>query len=100
MVKANTAFERDCVTREVTPKRYHADNDTYAENAFKDDCRGKLQSLTLYGAGAHWQNGIAEKRIKHLTLDGRTMLIDAHHCCPEYITTMVWLFVLLAAVGP
>ena len=85
------------MTRVVTPKRYHADNGRYAENMFKDNCKAKLQSLTFCGVGAHQQNGIAESKIKHLTLAARTMLLHAQRHWPEYITTMLWPFALLAA---
>ena len=82
----------------VTPKRYHADNGRYAENTFKDDCKAKLQSLIFCGVGAHQQNRIAESKIKHLTLAGRTMLLHARVIGLNIlITTMIWPFALLAA---
>ena len=41
-LEANNAFERDCMTRNVVPKHYHANNGRFAENSFKEDCVGYL----------------------------------------------------------
>ena len=54
--------------RGLTPKGYHADNGRYAESTVKQDCVIKGQSLTFYGVGACHQNGVAESKIKQLTL--------------------------------
>jgi hypothetical protein len=91
-LEAKNAFEQDCMTRGVLTKQYHADIDRYATN------KSKLQSLTFCGLGDHQQNGITESKIKHLTLSGRILLLHTQHHLPEYITTMRWRFVLLAAV--
>ena len=37
-LEAKNAFERDCMTRNVVPKNYHADNGQFAENSLKQDC--------------------------------------------------------------
>ena len=50
---AKNAFERDCMTRNVLPKHYHADNGRFAENSFKEDCVRKMQNLTFCGVGDH-----------------------------------------------
>ena len=97
-LEAKNAFEQDCMTRGVASKQYHANNGRYAENTFKDDCKAKLQSLIFCGVWVYWQNGIAESKIKHLSLARRTMLLYAKRHWPEYITTMLWPFGLLAAV--
>ena len=78
-------------------KGYHADNRRYAEHMFKNDCHKKMQRLTFFGTDAHHQNGIAEAKRKHLTLTSRTMLLHAQRLWPEYISTMLWPFALLAA---
>ena len=94
---AKNAFERDSMSHDVQIKHYHADNGRFADTSFKDDCDNKLQQLTFCGVGAHHQNGIAERSIKELTLTSRTMLLHAQRHWPEYITTMLWPFALLAA---
>ena len=70
---------------------------TFAEQMFKDDCHDKMQRLTFCGVGAHYQNGIAEAKIKQMTLASRTMILHAQRLWPEYISTMLWPFALMAA---
>ena len=93
---AKNAFERDCMTRNVVPKHYHADNGRFAENSFKEDCVSKMQNLTFCGVGSHHQNGVSEQIIKYLTFPSRTLVLHVHHHWPEYITTMFWPFDLVA----
>ena len=94
---AKLSFEQASATRGVSPKHYHADNGRFAESLFTKDCNAKLQKLTFCGVGAHHQNGVAENSIKQLTLTSRTILLHAQRHWPEYITTMMWPFALLAA---
>ena len=42
--------------------------------------------------GAHHQNGIAERKIKDITLISRTVFLHAIKYWPEYITIMMWPF--------
>ena len=56
-----------------------------------------MQHLTFCGVGAHHQNGVAERIIKDLTLSSRTLVLHAQLHCPEYITTMVWPYALVAS---
>ena len=89
-LEAKNDFERDCMTRNVVPKHYHADNGQFAENSFREDCVRKMQNLTFCGVGAHHQNGVSERIIKDLTLSSRTLVLHAKSHFPEYITTMFW----------
>ena len=89
-LEANNAFERDCMTRNVVPKHYHADNGRLAENSFKEDCVRKMQNLNFCGVGAHHQNGVSEQSIKDMTLSSQTLVLQAQRHWPEYITTVVW----------
>jgi hypothetical protein len=52
------------------------------------------QSITFCGVGGHHQNGIAERKIKELTLGARTLLLHAKRKLPEYISTILWPFAL------
>ena len=52
-LEANEAFELDCMTQNVLPKHYHADNGIFSENTFKQGFESKIQHLTLCGVGAH-----------------------------------------------
>ena len=96
-LEAKNAFERDAMARGIKVKGYHADNGRYAEHSFKNDCANKLQNLSFCGVGAHHQNGISEAKIKQLTLAARTMLLHAQRYWPEYISTILWPFALMAA---
>ena len=42
-LEAKNGFEQDCMTRNVEPKHYHADNGRFAENSFKEDCVKKCK---------------------------------------------------------
>ena len=96
-LEAKNAFEQDCMTINVVPKHYHADNGQFAENSFKEDCVRKMQNPTFCGVGAHHKNGISERIIKDLTFSSRTLVLPTQRHCPEYITTMFWPFSLVAA---
>jgi hypothetical protein len=63
----------------VTIKHYHADNGRFSDNAFiKDIKEARLsQSITYCGVNAHFQNLIAEKRIRDLQEPDRKQLIHA-----------------------
>ena len=65
-VMAKHAFERLAKQRGVKIKHYHADNGRFADNAFIKDCQANRQSLSYCGMNAHFQNGIAECRIRDL----------------------------------
>ena len=84
------AFEQYCNRYNITVKAYHADNDIFAANAWKQSCIDKGQALTFAGVGAHHQNGIAENRIRQLQDMARTMIIHAHSRWPAAINTHLW----------
>ena len=87
-LEAKNAFEQDCMTRNVVPKYYHADNGRFAENSSKEDCVRKMTNLTFCGVVAHHQNGVSEQIIKDLNLSSQTLVLHAQRHWPEYITTM------------
>ena len=43
-------------------------------------------------SGSHHQNGIAERKIKDITLGARTLLLHAKRMLLEYISTILWPF--------
>ena len=66
-VEAKAAYEQFADKHGVRVKAYHADNGVFAEEAFRDDVKVNLQSITYCAVGAHHQNGIAERHIQTLT---------------------------------
>jgi hypothetical protein len=52
------------------------------------------QTIAFCGVGSHHQNGIAEQKMKDITLVGRTLLLHAKRMLPEYISTILWPFAI------
>jgi hypothetical protein len=91
-LQAKQEFKDKCATKGVTIKHYHADNGRFAEPAWKEDCKAMGQKLTFCGVGAHHQNVNVERKIKDLTLTGRTLLLHAMRYWPKYISQILWPF--------
>ncbi len=96
-LEAKNAYEQLLRTHGHRVKAYHADNGRFAENVFVGDVRDKAQSMTYCGVGSHHQNGIAERRIKTLGEDARTMLAHGAHLWPEAVSKLLWPFAYKAA---
>jgi hypothetical protein len=60
---AKRAFEAYAASFGVVVSNYHADNGRFAERLFLDHASLNNQSVSLCRVNAHFQNGIAEKRI-------------------------------------
>ena len=97
-LEAKNAYERLMQTFGHKVLGYHADNGRFAEKVFVQDCKDKAQKLTFCGVGSHHQNGIAERRIKSISEDARTMLAHGNHHWPEVVTKSLWPYALKAAV--
>ena len=63
----------------IRVKKFHTDNEIFAEEGFKSDVSDNNQTISYCGVGAHFQNRKAESAIKQLTEKARTMLIHAKH---------------------
>jgi hypothetical protein len=50
------------------------------------------QTITFCGVGSHHEHGIAERKIKDITLGGQTLLLHAKCMFPKYISTILWHF--------
>lgn len=77
-VNGNEAFERHLNKVGVEVKHYHADNNIFAANEWREYCHHQDQKLTFAEVGAHHTNGVAEAKIKNLQSLGRTMMIHAN----------------------
>ena len=65
-ILAKQSFEHFARDLGVKSIHYHADNGRFADNRFIQACKDNSQGLTYCGVNAHFQNGMAEKRIRDL----------------------------------
>jgi hypothetical protein len=76
-VEAKEAFEAFARNMGVRIQHYHADNDRFADNGFMNAVKKQQQTISFCGVNGHFQNGIAEKRIRDLQEQAHTMLLHA-----------------------
>lgn len=96
-VEAKDAFEQYAVSNAVKVTHYHADNGIFADNLFRKAVHDSHQTISFCGVNAHWQNGIAERRIRELQDSARTMMIHANRRWPTAINANLWLYALRLA---
>ncbi len=75
-------------------KHYHADNGRFADNGFVNHVSKNRQSITYCGVNAHFQNGVAEKRIRDLQDQTTTMLMHTEAKWPDVISSNLWPYAL------
>jgi hypothetical protein len=93
-VEAKLAYEAHVATIGVNVVHYHGDNGVFADNKFRQSVREKRQTLSFCGVNAHFQNGLAEKRIRDSTELARTMLIHASRRWPSAVNAHLWPYAL------
>jgi hypothetical protein len=91
---AKRSFEAYASTHGVKIRHYQADNRRFAEKLFLNHCELAGQKVSLRGVSAHFQNGIAERRIKDLTERSQTSLLHAMHRWSSVITINLWSYAL------
>lgn len=96
-LEAKLAFERYASKFKVQVKSYQADNGRFAENKFMAAIKDSGQTITFCGVNAHFQNAVAERRIRTLQDQARTMLIHAQHRWPKAIDAHLWPYALRVA---
>jgi hypothetical protein len=96
-LKAKRAFKLYARERGITIRYYHADNGRFVDNAWKNAFLEENQGITYYGVNVHWQNGIAERRIRDLKEQSRTMLLHAEHHSPDALCTSLWPYAMRTA---
>jgi hypothetical protein len=92
-IDAKESFERFARAHDIMVQHYHADNGRFADNKFREAVRQKGQTLTFCGVNAHFQNGVAERRIRELQDHARTMLIHANRRWPKAVDAGHMLYV-------
>ena len=93
-VEAKQAFEAYARSHGITVKHYHADNGRFADNAFLKSIAESGQTISYCGVNAHFQNGIAEKRIRDLQEQARKQLLHAKARWPSAIEINLWPYAL------
>ena len=96
-LEAKLAFERFATKFKVQVKSYQADNGRFAENKFMESIKESGQTITFCGVNAHFQNAVAERRIRTLQDQARTMLIHAQHRWPKAVDAHLWPYALRVA---
>jgi len=89
-VEAKKAFEKHAATLGITVERCHADNGVLADNLSRKATHKKRQQLAFCGVNAHFQNGVAEKRMRDLSELAQTMLIHANRRWPDAVNHHLW----------
>jgi hypothetical protein len=93
-VEVKEAFEAFSRNTGVRIQHYHADNSIFADNGFMNAVRQNQQTISFCGANAHFQNGIAENRIRDLQEQARTMLLHANSRWPKGVSIHLWPYAL------
>jgi hypothetical protein len=97
-LQGKNRFEKGSAQFDVQIKSFRADNAPFNAAEFKNDLENKGQTITLSGAGAHHQNGAAERAIKMITSWARKMMLHAILHWPEQTTLDLWPFAMDRAV--
>jgi hypothetical protein len=96
-VEAKEALELFASSHGVQILHDHADNGRFAENRFRKAVIERPQTLSFCGVNAHFQNGMAERRIRELQDHALTMLIHASKRWPSAIDPHLWPYALRKA---
>ena len=96
-VEAKVAYERFLSRLGIKVQSYQADNGRFADAPFMQAIRQAGQTITFCGVNAHFQNGVAERKIRSLQDQARTMLIHAQHRWPQAIDAHLWPYAIRAA---
>ena len=85
-VLAKQSFECFDTDYGVKILQYHSNNGRFADNGFIQACKENNQGIMYCGINAHFQNSMAEKRIRDLQEQARTMLLFAVHKWPQMLS--------------
>ena len=96
-LQAKLAFKAYAKSHGVKIQQYHADNGRFTDKAFRNSCEERNKSLSFCRVNAHFQNGIAEKKIRDLQDAARTMLLHAQRRWSDAINAHLWSYAMRMA---
>ena len=98
-VQAKKAFEAFAALHGIVVRHYHADNGRFAETKWLEAVHQHRpqQTVSFCGVGAHHQNGIAEKKIRDLQENARTMMLHAAQRWPAAHSVSLWPYAIRMA---
>ena len=96
-LEGKALFERKCAAFGIKVEHYHADNGVFAANEWKNACAILHQGCSYSGVNAHFQSGVAERRIRELQELSRTMLLHANARWPEAVNSHLWPYAMRLA---
>lgn len=100
MLSAKQRFEQHCSTFGVKVRHYHVDNATmFTSKQFIQAVSEAGQTLSYAGVEAHFQNGLAERRIRMIQDLARTVLLHAKARWPAAVSVHLWPFAVQHANG-
>ena len=96
-LQGKALFERRCAAAGIKVEHYHADNGVFASAEWKLACKQQHQSYSYSGVNAHFQSGVAERRIRELQELTRTMLLHASSRWAEAVNSHLWPYAMRLA---
>ena len=93
-VDAKRAFEAYTIKQSVIVRHYHTDNGRFADNIFIQAVANNGKTISYCGVNAHFQNGIAEKRIQDPQEQARKQLLHAKSRWPSATEINLWPYAL------
>jgi hypothetical protein len=87
---AKMAFEGFARSMNVRVQHYHADNGRFCENLWMANVKKEGQTISFCRVNAHFQNGVAERRIRDLSDGARTSLLHANKRWSKAISVHLW----------
>ena len=91
-------FEREALRHGIAIKSYRGDNGIFRSEEFQRDLHQKHQPMIYSGVGAHHHNGIAERAIRTVSTNARTMLLHSMIHWPAQTSLDLWPFAVEYAV--
>jgi transposase InsO family protein len=97
-IRGKLLFEQEAADSGVRIRKYHSDNGVFSSKQFKDHCKVMKQKLTFSGAGAKFQNGVAENGIKTVCNMARANMLHATMQWPGFSFLDLWPFAIAYAI--